>query len=390
MKNPQLKIFLTSKRHHSTLPQHFTIKKPNHFLVDKIIFAKGSLETDERVVFTNRICDLYPKAEKIEQPDTPHNKVRLEPNDPIRRHISGKRTLVFGVMGDSVRFSKEEGNTCPNYWHFSTTGFCFYNCKYCYLAGTPGVWFSPTVKIYVNIEDILSRIDRQARKLSQQTAFYLGKLQDGLALDPLTGYSTVLVPFFARHPFARQIILTKSDAVDRLLDLDHKGRTTLSWSLNPPEVASRFENNVPSVRDRIKAMKKCAEKDYPIRAVLMPIIPIAGWQDIYSDFMHKLLLEVPLQRLTIGGICSYKNANALMENKLGRKNDITRVMEMKKSKSDGRQRYPLDLRAKMYSHLITQAKRLRPNLEIALCLEEKAVWKRLGIENQIGKCNCVL
>lgn len=371
------------------LPLDYKPMPPTHFQVDRIVFAKGSLDTVDRQRFVNRICALYPDAEKIEKRDTPHNRIKLLPNDPLGRHQAGKKTLVFGVMGNSVRFSQEKGNTCPNYWHFSTTGFCFYDCKYCYLAGTPGVWFSPTVKVYLNTEEILLRIGRQANRLRQQTAFYLGKLQDGLALDPLTAYSTVLVPFFARHPYARQILLTKSDSVGRLLDLDHNGHTTLSWSLNPPEVASRFESNVPSVPDRIEAMIKCANAGYPVRAVLMPIIPIEGWQDIYADFIRRLLQDVPLQRLTVGGICSYKNANALMERKLGRENTVTEKM-MNQSTSDGRQRYSIDLRVKMYSHLISVAKEVRPDLEIALCLEEKAIWQRLGIEKQMGRCNCVL
>jgi hypothetical protein len=56
------------------------------------------------------------------------------------------------------------------------------------LAGTPGVWFSPTVKIFLNLEEIVSEVDRTANQLGRPTAFYLGKLQDGLALEPLSGY----------------------------------------------------------------------------------------------------------------------------------------------------------------------------------------------------------
>ena len=36
------------------------------------------------------------------------------------------------------------------------------------------------------------------------------------------------------------------------------------------------------------------------------------------------------------------------------------------------------------------AKEMKPELEVALCLEEKPVWTELGIEQQLGKCNCVL
>ncbi|HOO57254.1 MAG TPA: hypothetical protein PLN69_10550 [bacterium] len=180
------------------------------FEPEKIILAKGSCTTTERRGFVESITSVYPDAEVIELPDTPHNQVSLDESNPAKRLHAGKRTLVFGEHKSAVRFSDEEGNTCPNYWHFSPYGFCPFGCKYCYLAGTLGVWHSPTVKIYVNLDEIIAGIDKTSRKLAQPTAFYIGKLQDGLALDPLTGYSKALVPFFANHEFARQVILTKS------------------------------------------------------------------------------------------------------------------------------------------------------------------------------------
>lgn len=186
--------------HDSTysLPSDYHPARARHFEADGIFLAKGSLASAERRKFVEGICALYPEAEIIERLDTPHNRMDLQEKEPLARFQKGKRTLVFGEHQSAVRFAEEQGNTCPNYWHFSPYGFCFYGCQYCYLAGTPGVWHSPTVKIYVNLEEIVREIERVAQKLTQPTAFYLGKLQDGLALDPLTAYSTVLVPFLPR------------------------------------------------------------------------------------------------------------------------------------------------------------------------------------------------
>ena len=89
-----------------------------------------------------RICAAYPDAEVVEAFGTPHNRVDLGESDPLRLHERGKQTLVLGEHRSAVRFSDEGGNACPNYWHFSPYGFCPYGCHYCYLAGTPGVWFS--------------------------------------------------------------------------------------------------------------------------------------------------------------------------------------------------------------------------------------------------------
>jgi spore photoproduct lyase len=338
-----------------------------------------------------RICGLYPEARVEEHLDTPHSRLRLAGPDPLLLHKAGKRTLVFGELESAVRFAQEEGNACPNYWHFSPYGFCPYGCRYCYLAGTPGVKFSPSVKIYVNLPEMLAGIDRIARRLEAPTAFYLGKLQDSLALDPLTAYSTVLVPFFAEHPWARLTLLTKSAHVDRLLDLDHRGHSILSWSVNPPEVSAIFEENVPSIDERLEAMRRVAERGYPVRAIMMPIIPVDGWHNAYRAFTKRLLEAAPIQRLTLGGICIYRSARDLMERKMGTGNRVSECIDRVSPKAgDGRARYSRDLRQEVYSVVIETARRLRPDLEIALCLEERVLWERTGLVAGIGQCNCRL
>ena len=386
----QIRLFSESPPRFS-LPSDYEPVRPAYVEVSQIFLTKGSVSTPERKRFVEHICRLYPEAKVKQCPDTPHNRIELNENDALALHRAGKQTLVFGELKTAVRFSQEEGNTCPNYWHFSPYGFCPYDCKYCYLAGTQGVKFSPTVKIFVNLAEMLEEIDRIARRLGKPAAFYLGKLQDPLAFDPLTSYSTVLVPFFAEHPLARLTLLTKSANISRLLELEHKGHTILSWSVNPPEVCEIFEENIPSIEERLEAMRSVALAGYPVRAVMMPIIPIEGWQDIYTMFTERLIETVPLQRLTLGGVCIYRGARKLMERKMGLYNAISvHIDDGSPTARDGRARYPQTLRNRAYSLIIKTVRCLQPDLELALCLEEQDLWQSTGLEERMGRCNCVL
>jgi hypothetical protein len=364
-------------------------KRAPYFCPHTIVTTKGSLQTAEQRHLVEAICGIYPDAQVVRRLDLPHNRVELEGTDPLGLHYQGKNTLVFGIHKSALRYSDEDANTCPNYWHFSPYGFCPYDCQYCYLAGTPGVKFSPTVKIFLNLEHILEQIHRIAKQLTQPTAFYLGKLQDALALDPLTGYSRRIVPFFARHKYARLTLLTKSANVENLLDLDHNGCSILSWSLNPNEISGVFERDVPSLQERIAAMKKCAGAGYPVRAVIMPIIPVEGWQQIYGDFLGSLLPAVPLNRITLGQICSYPAALQLVRSKLGSDNPLFMLLNRTKS-ADGRTRFPISLRAEVYKYLIDKISELQPQLDIGLCMEEKKVFDALNMRKAIGCCNCVV
>jgi spore photoproduct lyase len=364
-------------------------KRAPHFEPAEIIITKGSLRTQQQRDLAAAICAAYPNAKITERLNLAHNRVELKGPDPLDMHYRGKKTLVLGIHKSAVRCSDEDRNNCPTYWHFSPYGFCPYDCQYCYLAGTPGVKYSPTVKIFLNLPDILDEIDRVASHLAEPTAFYLGKLQDGLALDPLTGYSRTIIPFFTQQEHARLTLLTKSSHVENLLDLDHRGHTILSWSLNPPEVCSAFEKNVSSPGERIAAMRQCAGAGYPLRAVIMPVIPIEGWQSRYTEFLKFLIASVPLRRITLGQICSFPAALRLTERKLGLANPVSNLAE--KSKSwDGRFRFPFNVRVDVYRYLIDTISQLEPHVQIGLCMEEPAMFKVLNMESAVGGCNCVL
>jgi len=357
----------------------------------KIVLAKGSITTAARRRLVDSICAVYPKAEVIEQLAVPHNKVRIEADDPLDLHYRGHRVLVFGEHQSAVGRSDEEGNTCPNFWHFSPYGFCPYGCSFCYLSGTQGVRFSPTVKIYVNLEEILAEIDHVACRLGHEEAFYLGKLQDGMALDPLTSYSRVMIPFFASHPYARLRVLSKGADFDNVLGLEHCGHTVLCWSLNPAAVRKEYEVITPPIEDRIRAIRRCAGAGYPVRIMLMPVIPIPDWQRHYDELLEQLLTQVQLDRITLGGICSYGPALQIMEGKLGKDNLISRSLTvLDNPPGDGRTRYPVETRAAIYRHLLDTIRRHQPDLTCALCMEDVALARDLGLAGNIGRCNCIL
>jgi DNA repair photolyase len=361
------------------------------FQPQRIILTKGSVSNRRRRALVESICAVYPRAEVVEQLDIPHNKVNLGISDPLTLHYEGRRTLVFGEHQSALGRSTEENNTCPNFWHFSPYGFCPYGCQYCYLAGTQGVRFSPTVKIYVNLDEILEEVHRKARQIARPEAFYLGKLQDGMALDPLTGYSRVMIPFFARHPFARLRVLSKSADFANVLDVDHRGHTVLCWSLNPPAVRRDFEVITPPVEARIEAMRQCAEAGYPARVMLMPIVPIPDWQRHYDELLEQLLTRVPVDRITLGGVCSYGPARQIMETKLGKDNVISRSLTvLDNGPNDGRIRYPIRQRIAIYRHLLGTIRRHQPDPTCSLCMEDSSVAQALDLTRNIGRCNCIL
>ena len=359
------------------------------FRPERLVLTRGSLDTTARRAFVERLFALFPNAERIEALDRTHMQLGgLLPKGDAARREAGRRTLVLGTLATPLRQSRERNIVCPNYLHFSPTAFCHYSCTYCYLAGSCSTLVAPVVKIFLNLEDVLAAIARRAARLDQPTSFYVGKLQDALSLDPLTGFSRVLVPFFAEQPLARLVMLTKSDAVRNLLDLDHRGHTGVSWSVNPGAVCREFERGAPPFAQRLDAARRCQEAGYPIRFLIMPILPIEDWPKHYAELVEAIFAAARPERITLGGICSYGTALRLTTAALGADNVISRLVSRQPSPDD-RRRFPRELRSELYRHIIGEIRRRAPQLPIALCLEQAGLWQACGLDPAAPRCNCI-
>lgn len=324
----------------------------------EVVLAKGSVSTRARESFVGSVCEALPGARVQERLDVPHNRIMFDEQDRSKRNDQGKRVLVFGELGlkNAVQRNRHKNGMNPYGRYFSVYGGCPHSCSYCYLNESRGTSFSPTVKVFVNLAEIVSEVDRQAREAKQQTPFYLGKFHDGLALDSLTAYSTVLIPFFAEHPYALQVIQTKSANVERLLTLPHKGRTAVSWTLSPPSIAARYETGGPPIEERIDAMARCHKAGYPILVNVAPIIPEVGWQEMYRELVEELLSKVPVQRLYLGGICLKEDGLLCLEQQIGRNNAVS--AHVVHSRQNGMMCYPDGLLRPLFRHVINATERV--------------------------------
>ena len=348
------------------LPTEYEPRPVEHFEVERIVLARGSLDTSEREAFVRRICGALPGAVVEERLDVPGSRIEVPGGDVMARLAWGKRTLVFDVLPNAVRSTRGEPSIPEDYWYFSPHANCFYGCRYCYLSGARTVWFSPAIRIHVNLPEILGQVAAVAEREGKPTSFYVGRLQDALALDPLTGFSTVQVPFFAEHPLASQILLTKATSVERFLEQAdvHAGQTTLCWSLIPPKVAALLEANVPSVEARIAAMKRCVEAGYPVRARVQPIFPREEWRPLYVAFVERLASELPLNRMGFGGVYTNGRVNYLAKRKLP---DLCDAFRGKRRGNSDDDLYMRSWCERYYGDLVDAVMRIRPELEIGAC-----------------------
>ena len=171
-------------------------------------------------------------------------------------------------------------------WQFHLAKGCPAHCQYCYLAGSlPG---APVTRAYANLDAILENNANYIDPTRELTTFEASCYTDPLGIEHLTGSLSRTVEWFGQQPQARLRWVTKYDAVEPLLNLDHRGQTRCRISLNADWVTRRLEAGTADLEARLRAMRRLGKAGYRIGAVLAPLMPFDDWREEYADMLQRL------------------------------------------------------------------------------------------------------
>ncbi len=227
----------------------------------------------------------------------------------------------------------------------------------------------------------VSRLQEIDTFLSGNTGSFLrlgtGELSDSLALDSIFPISEVLIPFFAQRSNGILELKTKSDKVARLLHLNHRGKTVVSWSLAPQKMIEREEIRTASLRERINVAKRCQSAGFPIGFHFDPIIYDEGWEKEYSETIKQLFSQIDPKRviwISLGGFRYPSQLKGIAKERF--RNTKIFLGELFPGK-DAKFRYFKEIRVEMYQKMLGWLKEVNPDLFVYLCMESQEVWKRV-------------
>ncbi|MEW6600369.1 MAG: spore photoproduct lyase family protein [Nitrospirota bacterium] len=253
---------------------------------------------------------------------------------------------------------------------------CPFECSYCFLQNylTDG-----STKIVGDTDTLLQEV---AEKISAEPGrlFRIGtwELGDSLALEKETGQALELIRFFAGLKNSVLELKTKSDCVSPILDLDHNGRTVVSWSLNTDSVINNDEHRTAPLRNRLKAMQQAFRAGYLIGLHFDPMIHHKGWEKGYSALVRRVFETVSPDRVAWISIGSLR-FNPEMRKKIENNYPDSRLTcsEMVLG-DDAKVRYVKPLRVGMYRHLYGELKKYMSGDNLVyLCMERWDVWDKV-------------
>ena len=301
----------------------------------------------------------------------------LAPIGPVDYPGFGPRDLLL------TRHRGEFIKPCPATLNYNCCGLtifhfglgCTIGCRYCILSAYLG---TEALVLFGNVEEGFNELAATLAKPAEERPlrFCTGEFTDSLLLDQKTGLAKRLIELFADKTAAILELKTKTDYIYHLLNLNHQGRTVISFSVNAPAICQAEEKGAAKLESRLKAAKAAAAAGYPIGLHFDPLMDYPGWENGYTQtcaMIGDYLAGVTVAWVSLGCFRYLPNLKEVM---LARHPQTVIYNSEFIRGGDGKMRYPRPLRTKIYRFVLAALRKVLPaDTVLYMCMESPRVWR---------------
>ena len=270
---------------------------------------------------------------------------------------------------------------CPNFYVLAHANGCRFQplCRYCYLKSS--LWFLQTPQAFTNAEDMIQEISDWVEKDElESVVLNSGNLSDSLAFEKDRPLFAQLVETMREKATSKGrphtlLLVTKGGAEEcrPLLQIPPCDNVVLSFSINNPDAARKYEAGAAPAEERIRAAAALARQGWRVRVRIDPMIQ--GYS--YRALSERVKALAP-ERVTLGTLRAEPSLFKQV------KIDIFSGLE-KAPAPNALARYPLGVRLALYREALEG---LADTCSTGLCEETPDVWDALGLDRKIPLCNC--
>ncbi len=322
-----------------------------------------------------RFLKAYPRAERriIADSEAARRDLYAAESGNEKKHI-----FITRAAGQHFKVcpGTSEPYLCCNYWILHQSANCPFNCSYCILQYYLN---NPLLTVYSNTGDLKDMVRKRIREEPRRLfRIGTGELADSLALDHIAFAGPELIRFAAGQENMILELKTKSVHVDHLTDIPHRGKTVISWSLNPPSAIREHEEGSAPLPARMEAVKKVQDAGYMLGFHFDPMLAYENSEREYRELVRTLFEYADPSRIAWISVGSLRFPPEMAE-KVRRKFPQTRLLDSEMIRGmDNKQRYFKPLRIGMYQNLYRALREYGgKDLFIYFCMEDAAVWKRV-------------
>lgn len=217
------------------------------------------------------------------RPIVSHNAIEEMQQKPNAEFGRMKRNLIVGIR---KTHKYVENHKVSDYLVPYTSSGCTAMCLYCYLVCNYNK--CAYLRLFVNREQMLSRLIQKSLKSERPLTFEIGSNSDLVLENTITDNLIYTIPRFAAEGKGRLTFPTKFHFVEPLLNLPHDGKVIFRMSVNPQPLINRIELGTSSLKQRIEAVNKMCEAGYPCGLLIAPVILIEDWKKRYVELLEEL------------------------------------------------------------------------------------------------------
>lgn len=346
-----------------------------------------------------RLERMLPHIRCADVRDLDDNILRDIQNTPRRRHgkdhFGDDAVLVFTTFDESragwYYHSRNEagahGGVCQPALELNIVDGCMFRCAYC--------GFGRYILFYLDVERLVSGLDSIFSRYPDQRLYKYSNMTDLPPFEPELDAVAPLVERFSHEPDRYLMLFTKSDNVDFLRDLAHRGHTIISWSITCDTASRLVDKGAASLRQRIVAMEKMQKAGYPVRARLSPIVPVANWREEYADLFQSLFRKVRPDLITLEllGWMTVDDLLAIFDRSFL---DADAVAAAEKARTELADvmwgPFTQQTHEDVYRFCIDTVQSLSPRTPVSVCHGTPATWQCLGDRMKMTPenylCNC--
>ncbi len=269
---------------------------------------------------------------------------------------------------------------CCDYFVLESGYNCPFDCAYCFLK----FYLNHRHYIhYINTDSLFQELDEQSRRLTPGRYLRVGtgEFIDSLALDALIRFSGQVVTQISRWPNIIFEFKTKSVEIENLLSVQAPAtqNVVVGFSLNPSRVIERYEKDTPSLDERLTAARALQNVGYLIALHFDPIIYYSDWENDYVALVRRIFEFLKPDRIVWISLGILRFHPQLRRYWMDRKMPQSLTAGEYIQGKDGKERLARPLREKIYRRMIRELRAVEPTLFIYLCMESRAVWRRLFV-----------
>lgn len=241
---------------------------------------------------TQRAIEKFPKATIVEIDN--YRDMFNRPNQDFQLQKQSKN-LILARKRDHLLYPGNDKVQDFGYqnFHYNTLLLnCIYNCAYCYLQG---MFQSANLVAFVNEADYFAATQRAiAQRKDKSSPLYLAISYDTdlLGFENVLPYCERWIAFCKTEPDLIIEIRTKSANIAALKKHTPHPGVVLAWTLSPQSVIDAYEQDTPSLEQRLKSLVQAIDAGWRIRLCFDPVLHVMDWQAIYQKFFDAIFARI--------------------------------------------------------------------------------------------------